>query len=37
MKSLAYSKKFIEVLNLSDQKDSYNNIENLENITHRKW
>ena len=30
MKSLAYSKKFIEVLNLSEQEDSYNVIENLE-------
>ena len=30
MKSLAYSKKFIEVLNLSEQKDGYNIIENLE-------
>ena len=30
MKSLADSRKFIETLNLSEQKDSYNTIENLE-------
>ena len=30
MKSLADSRKFIETLNLSEQKDSYNPIENLE-------
>ena len=30
MKSLADSRKFIEILNLSEQKDSYNTIENLE-------
>ena len=30
MKSLADSRKFMEILNLSEQKDSYNTIENLK-------
>ena len=30
MKSLTDSRKFIEILNLSEQKDSYNTTENLE-------
>ena len=30
MKSLADSRKFIETLNLSEQKDSYNTMESLE-------
>ena len=30
MKSLTSSRKFIEILNLSEQKDSYNTTEDLE-------
>ena len=30
MESLTDSKKFIEILNLSEQKDSYNTIKDLE-------